>query len=555
MGTGEGLAEGARVAVVGGGLSAVAFAAALGIAGRMRGRSFSIHVHDGEDAGASRGPVLLTPACRTHLAALGCRVPQVWCPRRIPRVELHQHGRVHALPPPPAPAWWLPDAAFVRQALAASASMHGAVFLGRKVEAWQRLRARDEAGAQRGEWVVRGSGRSDRYHAVILASGARSPPRPPGWHSYRPPPGLAGVQLRLTGEPPGMDAPARTLLLPAPGVSLLELFPEQAGWFARAWGPAVTPGAFGRALLHAFEVGALPDELSPGMPLRTWLPSGVATVLAAEGRLAVGEAALGHPLEHGLTTLLESCSSAAHALVAHGPDSAAMVHAHGVESLRASALRARDAVRAVRGLLRAGPGALEAFAAASDLPVAWGATAPGCLGLPSLTPRALGNAAASVGRRQRLRRAFSPLLPQLPRPRPVAALPHLLVVEPNLRQATDLAAALAARGASATFLPDALSLMRELAASWPTAIVLGRHLPWLDPVSLCEALRAHPGGATVPVIVLGDPGLVHARKLLGQLGALWLEGEEATAGSVASLLVPEQVLVPADPTHSSAQGI
>ncbi|MBM4380947.1 MAG: response regulator, partial [Deltaproteobacteria bacterium] len=117
MGTGEGLADGARVTVVGGIIAAVAFAAALGIAGRLRGRTFSIHVHDGEGSQASRGPVLLTPACRMHLSALGCRVPAEWCQRRFSGVELHQGERVHALPSPPAPSWWLPDSAPLRQAL------------------------------------------------------------------------------------------------------------------------------------------------------------------------------------------------------------------------------------------------------------------------------------------------------------------------------------------------------------------------------------------------------------------------------------------------------
>ena len=539
MGTGEGLADGARVAVVGGGISAVAFAAALGIAGRLRGRTFSIHVHDGEAGHSPRGAVLLTPACRTHLAALGCRVPSEWCQRRFSGVELHQGGRVLALPAPPAPSWWLPDSAPLRQALAASASMHGAVFLGRRVEAWHHGPAREEEGARRGTWVVRGSGRSDRYHAVVIATGARSPPRPEGWRAHRPPPGMASLQVRLRGPVPEGQPPVRMLLLPAPGTTLLELYPETSGWFARAWGPALTTASLGRSLLGAFEQGALPEGLEPGLPDRGWLPAGTAPVLAAEGRLAVGEAALGHPLEQGLTTLLESCSSAAHALVAHGPSSAAMVHAHGVEGLRASALRARDAVRAVRWVHRAGERALDAFAEAVEAAAPWGTTTPGCLGLPAPTPRALGNAAASTRRRQWARTLISPAVPSLPRPRPVSLQPHVIVVEPVPTQAMRLAEALAARGATASVLPDALSLLRELGANWPAAIVLGRHLPWMDPVSMCQALRAHPGGATLPVVVLGDEGRTLTRRAMAGLGAVWLTGDDAEPDSVARLLVPE----------------
>jgi DNA-binding response OmpR family regulator len=136
----------------------------------------------------------------------------------------------------------------------------------------------------------------------------------------------------------------------------------------------------------------------------------------------------------------------------------------------------------------------------------------------------------------------------------VGAVPHLLAVEPELRRATALAQALAARGASATFLSDGLSLLRELGECWPSAVVLGARMPWLDPVSLCEVLRGHPEGATVPVIVLGDPGLPHARRLLGRLGALWLEGAEAEPTSVARLLVPEPLRLPVEPPRDSAHG-
>jgi len=262
-------------------------------------------------------------------------------------------------------------------------------------------------------------------------------------------------------------------------------------------------------------------------------------VLSAEGRLAAGAAALGSLLEHGLTPLLESCSSAAHALVAHSPDSAAMVHAHGVEGLRAAALRARDAASAVQHLHRAGPAALDAFAAAAEATTPWGATTPGTLGLPSPAPCALGAAARAARMRLQIRELPGSSRPALPRPRPVGAVPHLLVVEPNANRALRLAGALAARGVTTTVLVDGLAVLREMGARWPTAIVLGRHLPWMDPLSLCEALRAHPGGATLPVVVLGDEALGEARRVLARLGAVWLSGAEAEPDSVARLLVPE----------------
>ncbi|MEN9799087.1 MAG: hypothetical protein RL653_2783, partial [Pseudomonadota bacterium] len=297
MDTGEGLPDGARVAVVGGGLAAVAAAAALGIAGRIRGRSYAIHVHDPQHPRAHRPPVLLTPACRTDLAALGCRVPGNWPVTRVTKVIAHQEGRTVALPDPPAPLLWLPDAEPLRQSLAASASMHGAIFLGRRVDGVERI---PETSPRRGDWVVRAQGRTDRYRAVIFATGLGSHLPARAWRGYRPPPATRVVSLRLSATRPNASSTAHVLLLPAPGLTALELFPDPGGWFAVAWGPQAAPGALGEALALAWSKGLLPDELAPGLPSTTWHPAGAASSRATGGLLAVGDAALGHPLQHGL---------------------------------------------------------------------------------------------------------------------------------------------------------------------------------------------------------------------------------------------------------------
>ena len=552
MDTGEGLPDGARVAVVGGGLAAAAVAAALGIAGRMRGRSFSIHVHDPESPRAHRPPVLLTSGCRTDLAALGCRIPNSWNTTPLRAVIAHQGGSSVALPLPPTPLLWIQDAALLRQALAASASLHGAIFLGRKVDSVEHLPERGTS-TSRGPWVVRARGRADRYHAVIFATGLASGVTRRAWRRYRPPPAVRVVTLRLSGPSP-RDAPAaHVLLLPAPGLTALELFPEQGGWFAAAWGPSATPESLGTALARAWAEGLLPEGLQPGLPTSTWHPAGSAGSLATRGLLAVGNAALGHPLEHGLGTLLAGCSSAAHALVQYGPDAAAMVHAHAVEGQRAALQRTRDSARAAAALHRAGPRALEAVTAAAKPALPWLSTAPGCFGLLQPPPSELAAAARALGFRRRLRGLLLPPVPELPRPRMHAESPHVLLVESDAGRAYRLSAALARRGARCTVMEDGLGLLVHALRESPTAVVLGTFLPWMDSRSLCRALRASPETSTLPVIALGDRACPFARQGLEEAGAHWVDADGAFEEPLAAYLVPEPCAEPAaDPPGINA---
>lgn len=551
MDTGEGLPDGARIAVIGGGLAAVAAAAALGIAGRVRGRTFAIHVHDPEQPRPHRPPVLLTPACRTDLAALGCRIPGNWPVTRISAVVAHQDGKSIALPGPPAPLLWLPDAAPLRQALAASASMHGAIFLGRRVDSVERI---PERHSERGDWVVRAQGRADRYRAVIFATGLGSHVLARAWRRYRPPPATRVVALRLSAEHEQVSSTAHVLLIPAPGLTALELFPEPGGWFAVAWGPRATPGALGEALALARSRGGLPDGLVPGIPESGWHPAGAASSRAAEGLVAVGDAALGHPLEHGLGALLAGCSSAAHALVQYGPDSPAMVHAHDVEGQRAAVRRMRDAVRAGAALHRAGPRALDALATATATPVPWLSTSPGCFGLLQPPPAEVAHAARGMALRRRLRGIFLPPVPALPQPPPVVETPHVVIVEPDAGRAYRLSCALARRGAHCTVLGDGLELLVEIQRARPSALVLGEFLPWLDAETICRALRGDPATAALPVIALGDAARPRNRRTLEAAGAHWLDASVPFEEALAAYLVPEPRSAPESSGISASYG-
>src|SRR4051812_23678525 len=66
----RGLASGARVAVVGGGVTAGAVATGLIQTSRLRGRVLDVVVFHGDGEPVPGAPAVLTPECRTRLAAL-----------------------------------------------------------------------------------------------------------------------------------------------------------------------------------------------------------------------------------------------------------------------------------------------------------------------------------------------------------------------------------------------------------------------------------------------------------------------------------------------------
>ena len=75
----NGLANGGRVAIIGGGVAGNAMATALLFTARARGRNLEVRVYEGSrEPEQHRPPALLTPECRSRLAALGCRVPAEW---------------------------------------------------------------------------------------------------------------------------------------------------------------------------------------------------------------------------------------------------------------------------------------------------------------------------------------------------------------------------------------------------------------------------------------------------------------------------------------------
>ena len=73
---GGGLANGSRVAVIGGGVCGAATAAALLYAAHARRKLFQVAVFQREPQ--ARAPLVLTEQCRMRLEALGCQALGAW---------------------------------------------------------------------------------------------------------------------------------------------------------------------------------------------------------------------------------------------------------------------------------------------------------------------------------------------------------------------------------------------------------------------------------------------------------------------------------------------
>lgn len=177
--------SGARVAIIGGGISGSAVAAALTHGARARGRSIEVLIYGGAGSGL-QAPVLLTRECRARLAGLGCAVPEA--ARPLPGVEVFAGAAAESFPAGTGGLWIAPRDALVRN-LAAVAARSGARFLGRPVDSLER----DDH--PEGPLVVRSNGSVERYTSVVLATGATEGL----WalHGVRAPPTLCAIEAQL----------------------------------------------------------------------------------------------------------------------------------------------------------------------------------------------------------------------------------------------------------------------------------------------------------------------------------------------------------------------
>ena len=322
----EGLENGSKVAILGGGISGVATAAALLFTARARGRTIDVRVYEGhKDDAAHRAPAILSAECRSRLSALGCAVPRGWAAVELAGVEVISGKQKSLLRAQGGPLWvvdaWPEGVAgteLVARALAQVAATHGARFVPRRAERVAVAgRAQKDPASQTGvgSLVVWARGAQDRVHSVVLAAGAGAPVSRHFFEGFNGAPTVAAAQARL--RYPALTrspwATAKLIVRPLAGVDALYLVPCAGSVWALAVGPSATPSDLCQILMMAARDGHLEEGFEVSHLSSTQVACGVGKNLCAPGQLAVGPSALGHPLQ---LTLSENLAMASRAAVA-----------------------------------------------------------------------------------------------------------------------------------------------------------------------------------------------------------------------------------------------
>ncbi|NMO20422.1 response regulator [Pyxidicoccus fallax] len=528
---GNRLVSGSRVAIVGGGIAGAGLAASLLFNGRARGLTLDVRVYSGGTSERTAPPVVLTPECRSRLAALGCRIPTEWRSHELRGVEVIAEGRREVLATA-AGGLWVVDGwphgegglAQVRDVLATAASAQGARFVERHVERVERQAPAPDAPASvrgAGPLVVRAQGSGERYHAVALAAGAGPLMGDAFFKGFRPAPTVAAVQARLRHASPRLElAPlARLWIAPLPTVDGLFLLPAAGSVYALAFGPAVTPADLCQALMMAARDGLVEEGFELAALETTRLPYGPGRTLVAPGQVVVGPAAFGHPLQVGLSETLASCSRAAVALLDGGMEAAVLERRYVREGLGELMEDAAAGARAVTWLRRAGKRAPEAFVAARGRRTSGAVFGGGVLGMSTPTPMALLGAARWAGLREMfgswLRTTMEPVPTVVPELEP--DLYYVVDDDPDAREA--LTALLESTGAKVVAFADELALFCAVARRPPTAILLDVVLHWVDGLRLAEGLKQHPLTRNTRVVVMSGLNRPHVRQRALDAGA------------------------------------
>jgi CheY-like chemotaxis protein len=529
--TGRRLASGSRVAIIGGGIAGAGLAASLLFNGRARGVALDVRVYQSPSEETVSPPAVLTPECRSRLAALGCRIPPEWRSHELRGVEIIADGRREVLSSVPG-GLWVVDAwpngpggvAQVREVLANAASTQGARFLSRHVERVENQAPAPDAPAavrDSGPLVVRAQGSGERYHAVALATGAGPSLGNAFFPGFQPAPTVAAVQARLRHASSRLTlAPlARLWIAPLPNVEALFLLPGAGSVYALAFGPAVTPADLCQTLMMAARDGLVEEGFELAALETTRLPYGPGRTLVAPGQIAVGPAALGHPLQIGLSETLATCSRAAVAMLDAGLEAAALERRYVREGLSELLEDAASGARAVTWLRRAGRRAPEAFVKARKQGPANGVYGGGVLGMASPTPLALHNAARWAGIREMvsswLRTTVEPVpttIPQLE-----SDLYYIVDDDPDAREA--MTQLLESTGARVVAFADELALFCAVARRPPTAILLDVVLQGVDGLRLAEGLKQHPLTRNTRVVVMSGLNRPHVRQRALDAGA------------------------------------
>ncbi|AKQ66286.1 hypothetical protein A176_003198 [Myxococcus hansupus] len=516
---------------MGGGIAGAGLAASLLFNGRARGLSLDVRVYSGGTSERTAPPAVLTPECRSRLAALGCRIPPEWRAHELRGVEIIAEGRRELLASAPGGLWvvdgWpqgLGGLEQVRDILATAASSQGARFLPRHVERVERQPPAPDAPASvrgAGSLVVRAQGSGDRFHAVALASGAGPLMGDAFFKGFKPAPTVAAVQARLRHAAPRLElAPvARLWIAPLPSVDALFLLPGASSVYALAFGPAVTPADLCQVLMMAARDGLVEEGFELAALETTRLPYGPGRTLVAPGQIAVGPAAFGHPLQMGLSETLASCSRAAVALLDGGLDVGTLERRYVREGLGELLEDAAAGARTMTWLRRAGPRAPGAFVKAQGRRTLGGTFGGGVLGLSSPTPMALLGAARWEGLREVLgswlRTTMEPVPTAVPELEP--DLYYVVDDDPDARDA--LTALLESTGAKVVAFADELALFCAVARRPPTAIILDVVLHWVDGLRLAEGLKQHPLTRGTRVLVMSGLNRPHVRQRALDAGA------------------------------------
>lgn len=529
--SGSRLVNGSRVAVIGGGIAGAGLAASLLFNGRARGAALEVRVYSHGEPESVAPPVVLTPECRSRLAALGCRVPMEWRSVELRGVEILAQGRRELLPAPPGGLWVVDDwphgqggLALVREALVTAATTQGARFVNRHVDRVERQPPAPDAPEpvrNSGPLIVRAQGSGDRFHAVALATGAGSSLGDAFFPGFRPAPTVAAVQARLRhGASRLMLSPlARLWIAPLPTVDGLFLLPTAHSVYALAFGPAVTPADLCQALMMAARDGLVEEGFELTALETTRLPFGPGRSLVAQGQIVVGPAALGHPLQIGLSETLATCSRAAVGLLDGGLESAALERRYVREGLSELMEDAAAGARSIAWLRRAGRRAPEAFLAARRRGSVGGVYSGGVLGLAAPTPLALLASARWAGIREMmgswLQMAMEPVPTLIPRLEP--DLYYVVDDDADAREA--MTQLLESTGATVVSFADELALFCAVARRPPTAILLDVVLHWVDGLRLCEGLKQHPLTRQTRVVVMSGLNRPHVRQRALEAGA------------------------------------
>jgi CheY-like chemotaxis protein len=522
--SGDRLVSGSRVAVVGGGIAGAGLAASLLFNGRARGVSLEVRVYAQGEPDSVPPPVVLTPECRSRLAALGCRVPLDWRAHELRGVEVIAQGRRELLPAP-AGGLWVVDSwphgpggmAVVREALTTAATAQGARFIPRRVERVEHQPPSPDAPAavrNSGPLVVRAQGSGERFHAVALATGTSASLTENFFPGFEPAPSVAAVHARVRQSASRLNiAPlARLWLSPLPTIDGLFLLPSAHSVYVLAFGPQVTPADLCQALMMAARDGLLEEgfELSALETVR--LPFGPGRTLVAPGQLAVGPAAVGHPLQLGLSETLATCSRAAVGLLDGGLTASRLERRYVRNGLSEMMEDAAAGARSVAWLRRAGRRAPEAFLAARKRGAVGGVYSGGVLGLAAPTPLALLASARWAGLREVvgswLRTTVEPVPTAMPSLEP--DLYYVVDDDPDAREA--MTQLLESTGATVVAFADELALFCAVARRPPTAILLDVVLHWVDGLRLCEGLKTHPLTRNTRVIVMSGLNRPHVRQ-------------------------------------------